>query len=80
MIVEPYSNERVEENLNPVGRISYNASSSVSRAGSGTSSGRSSRRLETAGDRHYWGLQTVSKGNALEHKCVLVNLWFRRVV
>jgi SAM-dependent methyltransferase len=29
MIVEPYSNERVEENLNPVGRIFYNASSMV---------------------------------------------------
>jgi SAM-dependent methyltransferase len=29
MIVEPYSNERVEENLNPVGRVFYNASSMV---------------------------------------------------
>jgi len=29
MIVEPYSNERVEENLNPVGRIYYNASSMI---------------------------------------------------
>jgi len=29
MIVEPYSNERVEENLNPVGRIFYNASSMI---------------------------------------------------
>ncbi len=29
MIVEPYANERVEENLNPVGRIFYNASSLV---------------------------------------------------
>jgi len=29
MIVEPYSNEHVEENLNPVGRIFYNASSMI---------------------------------------------------
>ncbi len=29
MIVEPYANEHVEENLNPVGRIFYNASSLV---------------------------------------------------
>ena len=29
MIVEPYSNESLEENLNPVGRIFYNASSMV---------------------------------------------------
>ncbi len=29
MIVEPYSNERLEENLNPVGRIFYNASTLV---------------------------------------------------
>ena len=29
MIVEPYSNERLEENLNPVGRIFYNASSLI---------------------------------------------------
>lgn len=29
MIVEPYANERLEENLNPVGRIFYNASSLV---------------------------------------------------
>jgi SAM-dependent methyltransferase len=29
MIVEPYSNERVEENLNPVGRIFYNASTMI---------------------------------------------------
>jgi 2-polyprenyl-3-methyl-5-hydroxy-6-metoxy-1,4-benzoquinol methylase len=29
MIVEPYSNEHLEENLNPVGRIFYNASSMI---------------------------------------------------
>ena len=29
MIVEPYSNERIEDNLNPVGRIFYNASSMI---------------------------------------------------
>ena len=29
MIVEPYSNESVEDNLNPVGRIFYNASSMI---------------------------------------------------
>jgi len=27
MIVEPYSNERVDQNLNPIGRVFYNASS-----------------------------------------------------
>lgn len=29
MIVEPYANEHVEENINPVGRIFYNASSMI---------------------------------------------------
>ena len=29
MIVEPYSNERVDENLNPIGRVFYNASSMI---------------------------------------------------
>jgi SAM-dependent methyltransferase len=29
MVVEPYSNERIEENLNPIGRIFYNASSMI---------------------------------------------------
>jgi hypothetical protein len=29
MIVEPYANERVEENLNPVGRIFYSASTMI---------------------------------------------------
>lgn len=26
MLVEPYANDRVEDNLNPIGRIFYNAS------------------------------------------------------
>jgi 2-polyprenyl-3-methyl-5-hydroxy-6-metoxy-1,4-benzoquinol methylase len=29
MIVEPYANERLEQNLNPVGRVYYNASSMI---------------------------------------------------
>ncbi len=29
MIVEPYANEKVEENLNPVGRVFYNASAMI---------------------------------------------------
>lgn len=29
MIVEPYANDRVEENLNPVGRIYYSASTMI---------------------------------------------------
>jgi len=29
MIVEPYANERVDENINPIGRVFYNASSMI---------------------------------------------------
>jgi hypothetical protein len=29
MIVEPYANDRVEENLNPVGRLYYSASTLI---------------------------------------------------
>jgi hypothetical protein len=29
MLVEPYANERVEENLNPVGRVFYSASTLI---------------------------------------------------
>lgn len=29
MIVEPFANEKVEENLNPIGRVFYSASSMI---------------------------------------------------
>jgi hypothetical protein len=34
MIVEPFANDRVEENLNPVGRVYYGASTTICTPGS----------------------------------------------
>lgn len=66
MIVEPYANEKTEDNLNPVGRIYYSASTMICTPASkaqevGPSTRRTGQRFTTERSCHVRRLQNIPK-------------------
>ena len=70
MIVEPFANDEMSDNLNPVGRVYYSFSTLLTLSGSGTLSGRAGRRGTHPRSRHEGGLHPLPPGrrNAVQHR------------
>ena len=75
MIVEPFANDKLEDNLNPIGRVFYSASTMLCTPASlsqevGLGPGRASRRgaLDRGSESAGFSKRAARCGNAVQHR------------